>query len=241
MEAFDQIGEQTRTNQATRRRRVKTECEVATKQRVDTNSKVASRGRHTFFDDDECKSVPQEQAEQVERESTAMPQPRRSPRKTKQVPKLTPTTPRQDSALDHVRPDRIFEHELPQGEKTREQENPYQAHCAEILDLSAHALTDFTTWSAEISEHFTVTKIAEASFGEVYRLSGVVYRSRAFSVCFLSRHIVFTLSQCAWTGAYMNGRRAPCGVILGNSPASIVIVNTIQAGMPTAKIRDIYS
>ncbi|EME84471.1 uncharacterized protein MYCFIDRAFT_207295 [Pseudocercospora fijiensis CIRAD86] len=48
---------------------------------------------------------------------------------------------------------------------------PYQQHCSEILDLSAHPLTCFDTWSSELSEHFAVTKIAEASFGEVYRLS----------------------------------------------------------------------
>ncbi|KXT03670.1 hypothetical protein AC578_5157 [Pseudocercospora eumusae] len=48
---------------------------------------------------------------------------------------------------------------------------PYQQHCSELLELSAHPLTCFDTWSSELSEHFAVTKIAEASFGEVYRLS----------------------------------------------------------------------
>ncbi|KXT07783.1 hypothetical protein AC579_4305 [Pseudocercospora musae] len=48
---------------------------------------------------------------------------------------------------------------------------PYQQHCSAILELSEHPLTYFDTWSSELSEHFTVTKIAEASFGEVYRLS----------------------------------------------------------------------
>ncbi|KAF7189474.1 putative serine/threonine-protein kinase haspin-like [Pseudocercospora fuligena] len=48
---------------------------------------------------------------------------------------------------------------------------PYQQHCSEILELSAHPLTCFDTWSSELSELFAVTKIAEASFGEVYRLS----------------------------------------------------------------------
>ncbi|KAF2716299.1 hypothetical protein K431DRAFT_289525 [Polychaeton citri CBS 116435] len=45
------------------------------------------------------------------------------------------------------------------------------AHCASLLDLSSHCITPFEDWSSELSSHFTVTKIAEASFGEVYRLS----------------------------------------------------------------------
>lgn len=48
---------------------------------------------------------------------------------------------------------------------------PYETHCSSLLHLSSHLLTPFSSWSTEISEHFSVTKIAEASFGEVYRLS----------------------------------------------------------------------
>ncbi|KAI7286629.1 hypothetical protein KC345_g1055 [Hortaea werneckii] len=44
-------------------------------------------------------------------------------------------------------------------------------HTRELLKLSAHGLTSFTSWSQQISTHFDLTKIAEASFGEVYRLS----------------------------------------------------------------------
>ncbi|KAK4623970.1 Serine/threonine-protein kinase haspin [Fulvia fulva] len=49
--------------------------------------------------------------------------------------------------------------------------NEYEEHCGTLLDLSSHPLTCFETWSEQLSEHFAVTKIAEASFGEVYRLS----------------------------------------------------------------------
>lgn len=49
--------------------------------------------------------------------------------------------------------------------------DPYESHCSSLVHLSPHPLTPFASWSAEISELFTVTKIAEASFGEVYRLS----------------------------------------------------------------------
>ncbi|KAK5170593.1 uncharacterized protein LTR77_005182 [Saxophila tyrrhenica] len=47
----------------------------------------------------------------------------------------------------------------------------YTEHCASLLTLSNHTLTDFASWSAQLSSHFDITKIAEASFGEVYRLS----------------------------------------------------------------------
>lgn len=49
--------------------------------------------------------------------------------------------------------------------------NPHNLHCFELLQLSLHGLVAFDEWSEQLSTHFTVTKIAEASFGEVYRLS----------------------------------------------------------------------
>lgn len=47
----------------------------------------------------------------------------------------------------------------------------YTTHCSSLLALSQHPLTSFAIWSAQLSTHFALTKIAEASFGEVYRLS----------------------------------------------------------------------
>ena len=47
----------------------------------------------------------------------------------------------------------------------------YSEHCAKLLDLSSHSLTKFSEWSDQLSTHFDITKIAEASYGEVYRLS----------------------------------------------------------------------
>ena len=47
----------------------------------------------------------------------------------------------------------------------------YNEHCAELLELSSHHVTQFSEWSYQLSSHFDITKIAEASFGEVYRLS----------------------------------------------------------------------
>ncbi|QIW95674.1 hypothetical protein AMS68_001192 [Peltaster fructicola] len=48
---------------------------------------------------------------------------------------------------------------------------PYSEHCQSLLQLFQQEIEDFSTWSTQLSEHLGVTKIAEASFGEVYRLS----------------------------------------------------------------------
>ena len=47
----------------------------------------------------------------------------------------------------------------------------YTTHLAPILAHSNHPLTSFATWSSQLEPHFHLSKIAEASFGEVYRLS----------------------------------------------------------------------
>ncbi|KAK3715141.1 hypothetical protein LTR37_007351 [Vermiconidia calcicola] len=47
----------------------------------------------------------------------------------------------------------------------------YSEHCASLLELSSHSMTMFSEWSNQLSSHFSIVKIAEASFGEVYRLS----------------------------------------------------------------------
>ena len=47
----------------------------------------------------------------------------------------------------------------------------YTTHCSDLLHLSSHGITNFTEWSNQLSNHFAITKIAEASFAEVYRLS----------------------------------------------------------------------
>jgi len=49
--------------------------------------------------------------------------------------------------------------------------NIFTKHVASLLSLSSRPLESFTSWSDQLSSHFSVKKIAEASFGEVYRLS----------------------------------------------------------------------
>ncbi|OQN96713.1 hypothetical protein B0A48_17137 [Cryoendolithus antarcticus] len=47
----------------------------------------------------------------------------------------------------------------------------YSTHCAPLLELTAHDICCFTDWASQLAEHFLLSKIAEASFGEVYRLT----------------------------------------------------------------------
>ncbi|KAF2215122.1 hypothetical protein CERZMDRAFT_82189 [Cercospora zeae-maydis SCOH1-5] len=101
---------------------------------------------------------------------------RRSPRKAKCVQKLVPCTPRHRRAPKDAQDNEMVvatrgTQLAPQDVHSQKLGCPYQQHCSELLDLSTHSLTDFSIWSEDISEHFSVTKIAEASFGEVYRLS----------------------------------------------------------------------
>lgn len=52
-------------------------------------------------------------------------------------------------------------------------EDPYTSYVAPLLSLQSYgrSLTTFKEWSTSLEPHFTVSKIAEASFSEVYRLS----------------------------------------------------------------------
>jgi serine/threonine-protein kinase haspin len=47
----------------------------------------------------------------------------------------------------------------------------YSKHCSSLLELTAYPVSSFSEWANDLSEDFSLVKIAEASFGEVYRLS----------------------------------------------------------------------
>ncbi|KAK0891353.1 hypothetical protein LTR02_014086 [Friedmanniomyces endolithicus] len=57
------------------------------------------------------------------------------------------------------------------GSETPMGRDVYSQHCNDLLQSSSHRLTQFDDWADLLSKHFSLTKIAEASFGEVYRLS----------------------------------------------------------------------
>ncbi|KAF1840084.1 uncharacterized protein K460DRAFT_202033 [Cucurbitaria berberidis CBS 394.84] len=62
--------------------------------------------------------------------------------------------------------------QLPTPEPTPEPDDIYSAYASPLLALSdRRKVFSFKDWSAELEPHFEITKIAEASFSEVYRLS----------------------------------------------------------------------
>jgi hypothetical protein len=50
-------------------------------------------------------------------------------------------------------------------------DDPYTQHCASLLELTSYPVSSFSDWADGLREDFSLVKIAEASFGEVYRLS----------------------------------------------------------------------
>ncbi|KAF7452851.1 ALK1 Serine threonine kinase of the haspin family [Pyrenophora tritici-repentis] len=62
--------------------------------------------------------------------------------------------------------------QLPTPEPTPEPETIYSAYASPLLALSDRKrIVGFQDWLGELEPHFEITKIAEASFSEVYRLS----------------------------------------------------------------------
>ncbi|KAI5357118.1 putative serine/threonine-protein kinase haspin [Septoria linicola] len=177
LEAVDAARDISRTKPQVRRKAVHNGNMAVEKKEDAAAERPARQGRHTFFDDEDLDSMAQnDKIPPAPEQSCPIPQPRRSPRKHKPTRKLIPVIPRHDSALGGLQEAESVEDRCVSPVLVSQDSHPqaacsYTQHCAELLNLSSHPLTDFAVWSQEISEHFTVTKIAEASFGEVYRLS----------------------------------------------------------------------
>jgi serine/threonine-protein kinase haspin len=63
---------------------------------------------------------------------------------------------------------------LPTPEPTTGSDNVYSNYALPLLSLSdGKKVESFQHWSSELEPHFQITKIAEASFSEVYRLSAI--------------------------------------------------------------------
>ena len=62
--------------------------------------------------------------------------------------------------------------QLPTPRATPEPDDVYSAYVSSLVPLSyGQKIMTFDQWSSELDPHFEITKIAEASFSEVYRLS----------------------------------------------------------------------
>ncbi|KAF2847344.1 hypothetical protein T440DRAFT_471062 [Plenodomus tracheiphilus IPT5] len=88
-----------------------------------------------------------------------------------QTPKKSPKAKRRMECTPTARPESS---QLLTPEPTPDPDDIYAAYISPLLSLSDRkSLRLFTDWTAELSPHFQITKIAEASFSEVYRLSSI--------------------------------------------------------------------
>lgn len=65
----------------------------------------------------------------------------------------------------------LVKKEIDSAPQSPTQSDCYTDHCASLLELTAYPVSSFSDWANDLSEDFSLVKIAEASFGEVYRLS----------------------------------------------------------------------
>ncbi|KAL5385063.1 hypothetical protein DPSP01_004876 [Paraphaeosphaeria sporulosa] len=100
--------------------------------------------------------------------------------KLKQQPKrqTAPETPKHGQKLKAViipAPRLMPKRLTPNPTSTTTPEDPYTSYVAPLLSLQSYgrSLMTFKEWSTSLEPHFTVSKIAEASFSEVYRLSAM--------------------------------------------------------------------
>ncbi|KAF2124267.1 hypothetical protein P153DRAFT_302447 [Dothidotthia symphoricarpi CBS 119687] len=87
-------------------------------------------------------------------------------------PPSTPVRPKKSKskAKSRIAPTQMTQ--IPTPEPTPEPDDVYSAYVSPLLSLSyGKKIVPFEQWSSELQPHFQITKIAEASFSEVYRLS----------------------------------------------------------------------
>ncbi|KAH8726544.1 hypothetical protein GQ44DRAFT_705805 [Phaeosphaeriaceae sp. PMI808] len=97
------------------------------------------------------------------------------PRKvTRDVLSLSPRTKSQPRARTNSKPSPVQQLSPPQPESTLDSNNVYSIYASPLLSHSyGKKIVPFAQWSSELEPHFNITKIAEASFSEVYRLSAL--------------------------------------------------------------------
>lgn len=91
------------------------------------------------------------------------PKPEQAPRTSKTLHQKTTSGRRKEA-----------ENSVDEAHSQNLEDDLYRRHCSSLLDLSFSpetAFTSFDSWTTQLEGHCTISKIAEASFGEVYRLS----------------------------------------------------------------------
>lgn len=90
------------------------------------------------------------------------------------LPNTPPQTPIAKPKKKRSRPTTSRRNPLPTPEPTPERDDIYTQYVTPLLPYSdVKRITTFDQWSSELEPLFEITKIAEASFSEVYRLSAI--------------------------------------------------------------------
>jgi serine/threonine-protein kinase haspin len=102
-------------------------------------------------------------------------EPRSNKKKTPRTavtPDSSPTRRREPRSRTKLKTSSPRRKQLATPEPTPEPDDVYTAYVSPLLSLSfGKKAVPFEDWSSELEPHFEITKIAEASFSEVYRLS----------------------------------------------------------------------
>ncbi|KAF3010683.1 hypothetical protein E8E13_005631 [Curvularia kusanoi] len=118
-----------------------------------SNNTEASKGTH---------KADMKEAPRVQEPTPTPSSPPRTPIAKQKKKRSKPTTSKKKKAP------------LPTPEPTPERDDIYTQYAASLLPYSdARRITAFEQWSSELEPLFEVTKIAEASYSEVYRLSAI--------------------------------------------------------------------
>jgi serine/threonine-protein kinase haspin len=90
------------------------------------------------------------------------------------APSTPPRTPIAKLKKKRSKPTTSKKTQLPTPEPTPERDDIYTQYVSPLLAYSdSRRITTFEQWSSELEPLFEITKIAEASFSEVYRLSAI--------------------------------------------------------------------
>lgn len=145
----------TKSKQSRTKRRAKDEA-AAEKREVKLGGEVLSR-----------KVVPE--VIHVASQSTDLPDIAAAEEEVKAQPQIIVPVEEQIEATEAMAQEIEVPAEAPSSEPLAD--DPYAQHCASLLELTSYPVSSFSDWADGLREDFSLVKIAEASFGEVYRLS----------------------------------------------------------------------
>ncbi|KAJ4364312.1 hypothetical protein N0V95_000824 [Ascochyta clinopodiicola] len=136
--------------------------------------KITSRSRKVLKDRD-ANRVPKKSSENIKNSDKAELKGPTQPAELATTPSTPPQTPVARPKKRRSKPTTTKKRtQLPTPEVTPERDDVHTRYVSPLLSFSdGRRITTFEQWSSELEPHFEITKIAEASFSEVYRLSAI--------------------------------------------------------------------